>query len=575
MFKPDTPSPPTPLPRVGEGRDMCSTPLPKLVPAQAGMGEGRDKMPHQALARKWRPRNFQQMVGQEHVLQALVNALTENRLHHAYLFTGTRGVGKTTIARIFAKSLNCETGVTATPCGQCDVCRQIDAGTFIDLIEIDAASRTKVEDTRELLEKVPYAPHRGRYKVYVIDEVHALSAHSFNALLKTLEEPPQHAKFLLATTDPQKIPVTVLSRCLQFHLKHLTPTQIAGHLAHVLHEEQGSYDQGALKKIAKAAQGSMRDALSLLDQAIAFCHRALTVEKIDQLLGSIQSIHFYALLDAICVKDAQKVFTAIDSIAQHTSAFEFLLEELLMALHQMAVLQLVPGVSTDFADPEKLKEWSKQLSPEEVQLMYQIALIGRRDLPLAPSPQVGFEMVLLRMLFFTNKPLQTEVKTEVKAEVSAAVKTEVKAAVQAEVKKEVKTEVKTAVKQEENINVLEKLTLTGITKTLASYCVIKSITPTHIQLLLDASQALLLNEKQRQRLEEALNAFYGVSRKVEISVGTGQVLAPAVLQQVQQAKVHQDAVDTLMQDPKVQAILQTFDTQLAAENVKVVEGEGY
>lgn len=555
-------------------------------------------MPHQALARKWRPRNFQQMVGQEHVLQALMHALTENRLHHAYLFTGTRGVGKTTLARIFAKSLNCETGVTATPCGQCNACCQIDAGTFIDLIEIDAASRTKVEDTRDLLEKVQYAPHRGKYKVYVIDEVHALSAHSFNALLKTLEEPPAHVKFFLATTDPQKIPVTVLSRCLQFHLKHLAPVQIAGHLAHVLNEEQVSYDQESLKKIAKAAQGSMRDALSLLDQAIAFCQQAITVEKIDQLLGTIQSIHFYVLLDAICTKDAPKVFAAIDSIAQHTSDFEFLLEELLMALHQIAILQLVPGVSTDFADPEKLHQWSNQLTPEEVQLMYQIALIGRRDLPLAPSPQVGFEMVLLRMLFFSHKKIasgssdssngqeksidppakETNHLPTQPSSAPAAMQVETPAigmqvkplqvetpAIDVQVKP-LQTEV-----AEPEVNILDKLTLTGITKTLASYCVVKSMTQTHMHLLLDSSQALLLNERQRQRLEDALNAFFGIPRKLNISVGTERVLAPAVLQQAQQAKVHQAAVDTLVQDPKVQAILQTFDTQLLPENVKVVD----
>ncbi len=553
------------------------------------------KVAYQVLARKWRPRNFQQMVGQEHVLQALSNALSHNRLHHAYLFTGTRGVGKTTIARIFAKSLNCETGVTATPCGQCAICRQIDNGNFVDLIEIDAASRTKVEDTRELLDSVQYVPHLGRYKVYVIDEVHMLSGHSFNALLKTLEEPPQHTKFLLATTDPQKIPVTVLSRCLQFHLKHLSAGQIAHHLSHILAEEKIIHESSALKQIAKAAHGSMRDALSLLDQAIAFSNHEITLAKTDALLGSIQTVYLYRLMDAICAKDSQQVFAAILEIAEHTSDFIQVLAELLLIFHQMAIVQLIADAPVDFADIEKLREWTKQLTTEEVQLFYQIALMGRRDLPLAPSPQTGFEMVLLRMLFFSPNenfltvPLgPSDAKSPV---VPAKAGThfsglndtfpsiDVDSTIDSRLRGNDKLLAsdnpavpQSELKQQHNswAEVLAQINLTGITKTLASYCVLKEITDTHIYLLLDKSQAILLNEKQRERLEQALTNFYGISRKLEISIGSSETLPPAVMQKEQEEQRQREVLKNIEHNSQVQNILQTFDAKLSSENVKIL-----
>ena len=541
-------------------------------------------MSYQALARKWRPRNFQQMVGQDHVLQALTNALSHDRLHHAYLFTGTRGVGKTTLTRIFAKSLNCETGVTATPCGECSACCQIDKGSFVDLIEIDAASRTKVEDTRELLDSVQYVPHRGRYKVYVIDEVHMLSGHSFNALLKTLEEPPQHTKFLLATTDPQKMPITVLSRCLQFHLKHLSSQQIADHLAHILTEEKIIYELPALKQIATAANGSMRDALSLLDQAIAFSDHEITLAKTMLLLGSIQTIYFYRLVDAICAKNHQQVFSAIDEIAQHTADFSQILAELLLVLHQMAVVQLIPDVTIDFADAEKLKLWAKTLTPSDVQLFYQIALIGRRDLPLAPSPQTGFEMVLLRMLFFSPEDVAAipsraphllgscgeESPAPPAVIPSRAFCGEESPSNGVDGASSPATSAGFGMTAESEI--LTQLNLTGITKTLASYCVIKEITDTRIHLLLDPLQAILLNEKQRERLEQALNNFYGISRKLEISTGTNDVLvsSPAAIQKEQKENQHKAALASIEKDPQVQMILQTFDASLSPENVKAV-----
>lgn len=509
-------------------------------------------MSYEALARKKRPRNFQQVVGQEHVLQALINSLSQNRLHHAYLFTGTRGVGKTTLARILAKSLNCEKGVSATPCGECATCQQIDKGRCIDLIEIDAASRTKVEDTRDLLDSVQYVPHQGRYKIYVIDEVHMLSNHSFNALLKTLEEPPPHVKFILATTDPQKIPVTILSRCLQFHLKHLSTQQISNHLAALLDEEKIVYEPSALKPLAKAANGSMRDALSLLDQAIAFCNLEITLTKINDLLGSIATIYFHQLMDAICSKNATHIFKVIDEIAQHTSDFTSLLEALLAIFHQISIMQLIPEISAERIDEIKLQEWAKQLTIEEVQLFYQIALIGKRDPPLAPSSQTGFEMIVLRMLFFSlDKTTPT-----------------IEAINPLENPLPQKSVQQTATTWPE---ILSQLPLSGMTKTFASYCALKTISENQIHLLLDPNQAILLNEKQRERLEQALTTFYGFGRKLIIEVGGNDTLSPATLQKKQQDAQHQTAVESIQQNPNVQTILQAFNTQLTPENVTIIQ----
>jgi DNA polymerase-3 subunit gamma/tau len=364
-------------------------------------------MSYQVLARKWRPRNFEQMVGQTHVLRALVNALEEGRLHHAYLFTGTRGVGKTTVARILAKCLNCETGVTARPCGECSACREIDEGRFVDLIEVDAASRTKVEDTRELLDNVQYAPTRGRYKVYLIDEVHMLSGHSFNALLKTLEEPPPHVKFLLATTDPQKLPVTILSRCLQFSLKRMPASMISGHLTHILEQEQIQAEPTALEQIAVAADGSMRDALSLLDQAIAFGGGAVNDAEVRDMLGGIAREHVFELLESVAGGDAKATLAAVAKVAEQAPDFEGVLDDLISLLHQVAVAQIVPdALDTVESDTARIRSLADRLCPEDVQLYYQIALLGRRDLPLNPNPQAGFEMVLLRMQAF--RPVVTD-----------------------------------------------------------------------------------------------------------------------------------------------------------------------
>ncbi|WP_351010439.1 DNA polymerase III subunit gamma/tau [Shewanella sp. S1-58-MNA-CIBAN-0166] len=358
-------------------------------------------MSYQVLARKWRPSKFEQMVGQSHVLMALTNALSQQRLHHAYLFTGTRGVGKTSLARLFAKGLNCETGVTATPCGECSSCIEIAQGRFVDLIEVDAASRTKVDDTRELLDNVQYRPSRGRFKVYLIDEVHMLSRSSFNALLKTLEEPPEHVKFLLATTDPHKLPVTVLSRCLQFNLKSLSQDEISKQLEYVITQEKLPFESQALSLLAKAANGSMRDALSLTDQAIAFGSGQVMLTQVQTMLGSIDEQHVLALLKALCDADVGPLMQTVAKVLAFGADAEEVLRSLLELLHQITLTQFAPAAAQQSLFSEQILAFAQQLAPEQVQLYYQMLLSGRKDLPFAPDPKSGLEMALLRAVAFT------------------------------------------------------------------------------------------------------------------------------------------------------------------------------
>ena len=373
-------------------------------------------MSYQVLARKWRPQTFHQLVGQEHVKQALVNALNEQRLHHAYLFTGTRGVGKTTIARIFAKSLNCDEGITSNPCGKCQSCLDIEAGKFIDLIEIDAASRTKVEDTREILDNVQYAPTRGRYKVYLIDEVHMLSKHSFNALLKTLEEPPEHVKFLLATTDPQKLPITILSRCLQFNLNAMSQSQIVSQLTHILPQEQIQFEEPALKALAKAADGSMRDALSLTDQAIAQTNAQLTLAAVQDMLGLMDVSHAVSILASILCQDAPAVMDEVAQIAVKNGNYLAVLDDLIALLHAIQLTQLVPQAAkiSVFSESD-IAALSEQINPQQVQLFYQLLLNGKKDLQWAPEQKLGFEMVLLRLIAFEHADSQLPATSNVQA----------------------------------------------------------------------------------------------------------------------------------------------------------------
>lgn len=368
-------------------------------------------MSHQVLARKWRPQTFADIVGQAHVVTAMVNALKTSRLHHAYLFSGTRGVGKTTIARVFAKALSCETGITAEPCGVCEHCQSITEGRFVDLIEVDAASRTRVEDTRELLENIQYAPTRGRFKIYLIDEVHMLSGHSFNALLKTLEEPPEHVKFLLATTDPQKLPVTVLSRCLQFTLRHISNAQINDQMAKVLSAENIEFENSALMQLSESADGSMRDALSLLDQAIAYSGADISEQTVSQMLGTVPSEQVDALVHTLCEFDAVQAMTSIQNLSSLNVNFTKLLDQLIVIFHAAAISQAVESYSDQvnlFASSIKLV--AEKLPAEDIQLFYQVAMTSRRDLHLAHSPRAGFEMAVLRMIMFRPGGVETQVK---------------------------------------------------------------------------------------------------------------------------------------------------------------------
>ena len=405
-------------------------------------------MSYQVLARKWRPKTFREMVGQEHVLKALINSLDRDRLHHAYLFTGTRGVGKTTIARILARCLNCEVGVSSEPCGQCGACLEITENRFIDLIEVDAASRTKVEDTRELLDNVQYAPTRGRYKVYLIDEVHMLSTHSFNALLKTLEEPPPHVKFLLATTDPQKLPATILSRCMQFSLKNMAPENIVGHLKYVLEQEMVAAEDAALYQLANAADGSMRDALSLTDQAIAFGSGKVSDSDVTTMLGSVDRNAVADLLSKVIAKDAKAVLAKVGQLGEHGADYMAVLEELLSLLHRLTIAQVVPeAVEEHWGDKDALVAMAKAVPAEEIQLFYQMALNGRKDLAFAPDLRSGFEMILMRMLAFAPLviPEWAERGVTIAAvpaqAVAAAVKSPVSASAQSQPQPEVQTKV--------------------------------------------------------------------------------------------------------------------------------------
>ncbi len=366
-------------------------------------------MAYQALARKWRPRRFSEIVGQDHVIRALLHAIGHDRLHHAYLFTGTRGVGKTTIARILAKAMNCESPEGSEPCGLCTSCRELDEGRFVDLVEVDAASRTKVEDTRDLLDNVLYAPTQGRYKVYLIDEVHMLSAHSFNALLKTLEEPPPHVKFLLATTDPQKIPVTVLSRCLQFNLKRLTPEQIRLQMESILGQETVAFEANAIRALSRAADGSLRDGLSLLDQAIAHGGGALTEVTVTAMLGTVAREPVFDILEALVSLDAEALLTRIQELDQHAPNYGDVLQEMLTILHHASIAQWAPEVAQRDEDGEAILGLSRKATAEDLQLFYQIALLGQKDLPLAPDPLMGFEMLMLRMLAFRPKGSSAQV----------------------------------------------------------------------------------------------------------------------------------------------------------------------
>jgi len=528
-------------------------------------------MSYQVLARKWRPRTFQQMVGQEHVLRALVNALDRDQVHHAFLFTGTRGVGKTTIARILAKSLNCEQGVGSQPCGSCSACQEIDQGRFVDLIEVDAASRTKVEDTRELLDNVQYAPTRGRYKVYLVDEVHMLSDHSFNALLKTLEEPPPHVKFLLATTDPQKLPVTILSRCLQFNLKRLPADRIAAHLAHILEAEGVPNDPAALQALARAADGSMRDALSLLDQAIAHGGGRVEEAEVAAMLGTIDRAHVLALAQHLADGDGQALLARVDQLAEQSPDFAGVLADLLSLLHRVALAQTIPGGLDDQAgDRDSILELAERLSPEDVQLFYQIGLTGRRDLPLAPDPRSGLEMTLLRMLAFRPVSPGTEGRTTPPVQSAgggapAPTGSDGAGAGPAPAARP------GGANADDWEAIVERLGLRAAARELAVHCVWRGRDGDRVTLELDPTYEQLATDGARTRLQEALGRYLGGEIRLTLEIGSGELDTPARSRDRRQEARRQEAVNSIREDRVVQDLQEVFDAELRPDLIQPVD----
>ncbi|MDR1057242.1 MAG: DNA polymerase III subunit gamma/tau [Coxiellaceae bacterium] len=508
-------------------------------------------MSYQVLARKWRPKNFSEVIGQKHVTRALKNALTQKRLHHAYLFSGTRGVGKTTIARILAKCFNCETGVTATPCGRCDACTEIDTGRFIDLIEVDAASRTKVEDTRDLLDNVQYLPAKGLYKVYIIDEVHMLSGHSFNALLKTLEEPPNHIKFLLATTDPQKLPVTVLSRCLQFNLKSLTPELIQKQLQYVLNQEKISYEDEALLQLALGANGSVRDALSLLDQAIAFSQNKILTEDIKVMLGIIDTKKTVTLLEALATNNAKVILEIIAELAELAPDFINTIDLLLEILHQISLVQLIPNINTsNWLHAKEILQLASKFTPEETQLYYQIGLVGKRDIQLAPSPKSGFEMIMLRMLAFRPATITSLLAKATKEQ-------------------DIHPKQLTSPNLDNcDTDILSKLEITGPTQALLQHCVVNKISNNIIELLLDPTQAPLLNKKHEERINLALSKYYNTPVTVNIKLGTIDMNTPTNIKKRHDTKKQSEAQEAIEKDPKIKELMNKFAAKVISNSIK-------
>ena len=571
-------------------------------------------MSYQVLARKWRPRKFSEMAGQEHVLRALVNALDNDRLHHAYLFTGTRGVGKTSIARLFAKALNCEQGVSSEPCGVCSACKEISEGRFVDLIEVDAASRTKVEDTRELLENVQYAPSHGRYKVYLIDEVHMLSSSSFNALLKTLEEPPPHVKFLLATTDPQKLPITVLSRCLQFNLKNLSPQRIVEHLNFVLTEEQISFDEPALWLLARSADGSMRDALSLTDQAIAFGSGNVNEGDVRTMLGTIDQQLVYQILIGLAQRNAVDVIQAVQTLSEFSPDYAAVLADLVSLLHRVALAQVLPNaIDNSLGDQQQVMQLAQLLTPEDVQLFYQIGLMGRKDLPYAPDLREGLEMVLLRMLAFrpagiapssNEKIALTSVNMAVETPPAVAISTseppkqpeslspvieelppweELPPSVEPLVSDDVeslppkKPEAAASpaalgpLNPDDWVTLANQLALTGMTASICRNLSLEHCSEDTLVFHFTREQGALMNQTQQSRIQEALEQFAGSKITVEFVQAEQSRETPAQYSLRKKAERQAEAVVSMQKDPLVQRIIEEFSAELDIDSVRPID----
>jgi len=575
-------------------------------------------MSYQVLARKWRPKSFETLVGQDHVVRALTNALEQNRLHHAYLFTGTRGVGKTTLARILAKSLNCETGVTATPCGVCNACTEIDKGRFVDLIEVDAASNTQVDAMRDLLDNAQYAPTAGRFKVYIIDEVHMLSKSAFNAMLKTLEEPPAHVKFILATTDPQKVPVTVLSRCLQFNLRQMAGTSIIGHLQNILSQENIPFEPTALHLISRAADGSMRDALSLTDQAIAYGGQAVNEAEVRAMLGAIDQSYLYRLLDALLAGDGGSIISQAKLMEERSISFEAALNDFAQLLHQVAIAQTVPeSVADDLPEREVLLSLAQRIPAETLQLYYQITLLGRRDISLAPDEYAGFTMSLLRMLAFTPsetsstanavKPAQAALAAQratatVKADnqtiqtASPAARPVAVAIAEPAEKQATAIEIPDSLPpvklqtqaEAAEINapsesgdeqgssdfngnwrsLVDELKL-GLARELAKHCELIAYDESSISLSVPEAQKHLLSPNYQEKLSAAITQYFGKKIKLQFSIGgTGNTPAKQISQEKAQAQAH--AETAIEEDGFVQALINDFGATIIPNSIKPI-----
>ena len=532
------------------------------------------------LARKWRPRDFAQLVGQTHVARALVNALDADRLHHAFLFTGTRGVGKTTLARILAKCINCESGVSSQPCGECSACVEIDEGRFVDLLEVDAASRSKVDETRDLMDNVQFTPARGRYKVYLIDEVHMFSEKSFNALLKTLEEPPPHVKFLLATTDPQKLPITVLSRCLKFNLKRLPADDIAAHLASILAEEGVEFDPSAVDLVARAADGSMRDALSLLDQTIAYGAGTVMEEETRAMLGTVDRSRVIELLEAVAAHDAAAALEVVTAVASDAADYADVLGALVNTLHRIAVRQAVPGAADP--DPELAEaraRLAERLSPEDVQLYYEIGLRGRRDLALVPDPRLGLEMTVLRMLAFAPDPHGTAPSSGAGAgrrDVTAAsvpaspVAAPASAAAPAAMNAGVGVDPASVTPQRWR-DLVEGLGLSGLADQLASNSVLVGSDARRLTLELDPAHRALNTPGARGAIRHALATRFGAPLELDIVLASPSHETPAAKRARDEADRRRAAIRAIEDDPRVQTLCEAFDARVDPEHVQPID----
>ena len=566
-------------------------------------------MSYQVLARKWRPTNFSKVAGQAHVLKSLQNALDNKRLHHAYLFIGTRGVGKTTLARILAKCLNCERGISSTPCEECNSCVEINEGRFIDLIEVDAASRTKVEDTRELLDNVQYAPARGRFKVYLIDEVHMLSNHSFNALLKTLEEPPPHVKFLFATTDPKKLPVTVLSRCLQFNLKNLSPQLIVGYLAQVLTDEKIEFDEDALWQVAVAASGSMRDALTLIDQAISYCQGKIQREGVVEMLGVPEQQQVYALLEVMAKKDAGEMINLVNLMAEKTPDFMHALDSFLSLLHRVAIAQVLPkAIDNSYGDREQIEELASKFTGEDIQLYYQLGVKGRDDLTFTADTKSAFEMILLRMLVFSPEYVDTAQKLQpdepgASGTVNGIKKKNLDLAHESEPSPAKATYEKhgealpsknarhreqhgvaeTPKQADKNFNDLNNegwlrdysdLVVDGIAANVLANSQLNKIEGDTLHFLLDTKHSSVFNKELIPKLSRAVSDLYKRELNVIITIGELTKETPAELSQRQKQELHKKMVSEFEGDKNVQELLRHFTGTVVEETIAPTNESG-